>query len=330
MQDPGGSGLASAPFVRDAARTGRSRPERRRSARWTLALLLTVGVVALVPARAVAAPDPLTCQGYSEPRVFLDSQGWWVPQPGQTGQNFGHIHLSTCYPLYSTVSGTVPFDLQLVMHDNPGAIRRIRVYICSNQQNKQPCPEQPVVPLNLTCPSPGTCTFWQHVDVNTLNYPYDGLANIRFRVEALEPDGHTLRTSQYWLTDIENGNPPLTSPSDFIKARGWYSGGAGYSNADLKHSSWPPPTSGTWTINFQCGSTLEVLDCLVAVDPDFHAGSDGIVLFNQAGADRPSSVTLDLSTLTPGTHYLAIRSRTLVTKLASSSAGILKLPFTVS
>ena len=299
--------------------------------RFALVVALFSGPLALLPSPASATPDPLTCVGYNEPRVFLDSQAWWVPLPGQLGKNFGHIHLSTCYPLYSTVSGIVPFDLQMVMHDNPGYLDHIRIYICSNPQNKTPCPEQPIVRFHLTCPSPGTCTFWQHVDVDTRNYPYDGLANIRFRLEAIEPDGHVMRTSQYWLTNIQNGNPPLSPTKDSIQGRGWYSG-TGYSNVELKRSSWPPPSSGTWNIAFQCISTFDVYDCLVTVDPDFHAGNNGTVLYNEQGpaAEASHSVTLDLSTLSPGTHYLAIRARTVSTKLDSTSSGILKVPFVVA
>ena len=48
-------------------------------------------------AEAQTLPDSLTCEGYPEPRVFLESQSWWVdahrPYPG------AQIHWGTCFPL---------------------------------------------------------------------------------------------------------------------------------------------------------------------------------------------------------------------------------------
>lgn len=33
------------------------------------------------------APNPLTCEGYPESRIFLDAQAWWAPARGQTGDD---------------------------------------------------------------------------------------------------------------------------------------------------------------------------------------------------------------------------------------------------
>ena len=48
-------------------------------------------------AEAQTLPDSLSCEGYPEPRVFLESQSWWVdahrPYPG------AQIHWGTCFPL---------------------------------------------------------------------------------------------------------------------------------------------------------------------------------------------------------------------------------------
>src|SRR6266540_1253324 len=67
-----------------------------------------------------AAPNPLTCDGYPEPRVYVSSQAWWTRFPGQTGTDFGHVHQEACIPERQQMSADFNIDLRLIMHDNPG------------------------------------------------------------------------------------------------------------------------------------------------------------------------------------------------------------------
>ena len=95
----------------------------------TIAAVLAAMVVVLSGGPARAAPDPLTCQGYPEKRVYLESQSWWEPQKGPpehpgTGKQ-GHIHVETCFPLYQTLggTGTIGFDITIRLHNMPGQRR---------------------------------------------------------------------------------------------------------------------------------------------------------------------------------------------------------------
>lgn len=70
-------------------------------------------------------------------RVYLEAQSWWQKNPenrdfdnnGNPTDDFGHIHVGTCFPLDRTISGEVPFKILVIMHNyavrengNPGTI----------------------------------------------------------------------------------------------------------------------------------------------------------------------------------------------------------------
>ena len=61
------------------------------------------------------AQQPPDCSGYPEARVFLESQAWWwlsnKTDRVQTGDDFGHVHIGTCFPHAQTISGDVEFDV---------------------------------------------------------------------------------------------------------------------------------------------------------------------------------------------------------------------------
>ena len=87
-------------------------------------LLVALLVVSGIALPADAAPDPLSCAGYAERRQFVDAQAWWLNDPnrGFNGGDRGHAHMGACIPERERVSGTVPFDVRIVMHDNPGRL----------------------------------------------------------------------------------------------------------------------------------------------------------------------------------------------------------------
>jgi hypothetical protein len=277
----------------------------------------------LVPVGAHAEPNPVTCEGYPEARVFLEAQGWWVADPGQTGSDFGHLHMGTCFPLYQAVSGVVAFDVRTMMHDNPGELFHILPRVCLNSSGTcYNAPDVKFVPPH-TCET--DCEFWTRIDVDTARYPYDGLASIRFRAEALEPDGNKLRASNDWLVYVSNGNPV----NDFRQGRtligkGWYTG---QKYALPRLLTYPLPTTGVITLKVRCGASKNFKECLVSVDPDFHAGNDGNVLLRATSAGS-YQITLDTSAFSPGTHALVLRTKAL-SPLSSTLAGVLKVPFVV-
>ena len=288
--------------------------------------LMAVGLLAsmVVPVAARAEPhNPVTCEGYPEPRVFLEAQGWWVADPGQTGTDFGHIHMGTCFPLYQTVSGVVAFDVRTLMHDNPGELFHILPRVCQNPQGGcYNAPDVRFVPP-YTCET--DCETWAHIEIDTSQYAYDGLASIRFRAEVREPDGNVLRASNDWLVNVSNGKPVKNfSAGRVLFGKGWYTTQK-YAFARLL--TFPLPTVGVATLQVRCGASSNFRECLVTVDPDFHAGNDGTVLLRATSAGR-YKVTLDLSGFAPGVHALVVRTKA-VSPASSTLAGVLKVPFRV-
>src|SRR5215210_8747802 len=85
---------------------------------------LTAAVVTttFLPGVARATHAPGTCDGYPQPRVFLESQAWWQTAPSAFGSDFGHVHAGTCFPYLQSISGVVPFDVVTKLHDNPGLL----------------------------------------------------------------------------------------------------------------------------------------------------------------------------------------------------------------
>ena len=296
-------------------------------------------IAVFAPRTGAVVPDPLTCVGYAQPRVFLDAQGWWTAEGAQTGTNFGHIHVSTCFPLNQTVSGVVPFDIQIVMHKNPGTVVTIVPQLCYS--TGQTCLRYPDIGLDLRCDpvTEVTCTSWVHYDWDTSLYQYDGRTTFRFRTEVLEPDGTLLRTANEWLARVANGHPIRDfKPGTLIGGKGWYS--FGHYSAGWIDGGYPQPvTTGPWKVRFHCTSTKTAEtttpplgECLVTVDPDFHNGNEGTVLYRStSGSQAIAAVQIDLSTLAPGAHALVIRSTSVINPPSgpSTKAGILKVPFTV-
>jgi hypothetical protein len=106
-------------------------PNRKFLATWVICIVLmaVMHLLAAVEAEAAwpEAPNPLTCEGYPEARIFLDAQAWWSPAPGQAGEDFGHIHNATCAPHRQTLRGLVDFDIRLILHNNPGLVNELNV-----------------------------------------------------------------------------------------------------------------------------------------------------------------------------------------------------------
>lgn len=298
-----------------------------------------ISVVFATVSALADGPNPDTCTGYPEQRVFLESQGWWattghdgITDGNDQGNNLGHIHVGTCFPLFEPVSGTVGFDLKIRLHDNPGQLTHVQPFICANQQTTA-CYRAPdiVFSPSLTCAT--QCVFYQHVDIDTTRWAYDGMNAVRFRTEVLEPDGNVLRASNNWLMDIRNGNPMRTfiDGSAYLDAKGWYHGF--YSSVKV-YGGYTPNSSRPFTVLYKCGSTSEaVQDCLATVDPDFHAipPSFGEVVQDNASSKR-QTVTIDPAAYPVGSHNLVLRTCVHDTKSVPGKdahrCGVLKLPFT--
>jgi hypothetical protein len=279
-----------------------------------------------MPAIAAGNPDPLKCTGYPELRVFMDSQAWWTTTPGQKGTNHGHVHTSTCFPLQQTVKGIVPLDIRLTMHENPGKLTSLTIQIFGDygavvvaQKKFSPA---------LTCA--GTCEWWVHLDADTRKVPNDGWQEWRIRPKITEPDGKTMVGSTSWQTYLSNGKPRNDyRPPDLIQGKGWYTD-ASYAKARLDAGFPFALVSQSWTIKYRCESDgPPVSECLVTIDPNFHKGEVGTVLFQaNSSSQAQRTLTINPSQLAPGAHKLVIRS-SVAHPSGSTNAGVLVIPFTV-
>ena len=280
----------------------------------------------VVPAPVVAAPDPVTCSGYPEPRVFLDSQSWWTQTPGQNGTDNGHIHTSLCFPLHRTISGIVPLDIRLTMHENPGKLKSLTVQVFTDS-GATVVAKTSFNPA-LTCE--GTCQWWVHLEADTTKVPFDGRQEWRIRPKLDEPDGKTMVGSTSYQTYLANGKPRNDyRSSDLVQGKGWYTG-ASYAKARLDSGFPFAPVNSPWTIEFRCQSEgPPVSECLVTVDPDFHHGHGGTVLFHTTDSSQSKrTLTINPSQFGSGAHRLLIRS-SAAHPTGSTNAGILVIPFTV-
>jgi hypothetical protein len=281
---------------------------------------------------ASSGPDRLKCTGYPEPRIFLESQAWWITTPGQSGTDHGHVHVGTCFPYMQTLSGVVEFDVRVILHNNPGRLYRLMI------QAKHPrliAGAYPVL-LNLktdfTCPT--TCETWYHVALDTRILENDGRMEFRFRPHILQPDGQHMRASSGWDAIVKNGKPVDNYPpaGPFTEARGWYTD-AGYTNARLNSPLPLTPVSGI--VNFDVAlipgvDGLPVTHHTVTLDPNFHAVPvvPGIVLKDGLGEFR-GVISIDTRQLTNGAHRLVLRAEADNPR-GSTNGGVLVVPFTVN
>jgi hypothetical protein len=262
-----------------------------------------------------ASGNPVTCSGYAEPRTFLEVHAWWEGAPLAAGQ-IAHVHAGTCFPLGQTVSGQVPFDVRIVMHDNPGHLYRYETALFTDGQGAE---DVSVVDLDHRCAT--TCEFWVRTVVDTSG-ANDGWHEFRFKPRVRFSNGEVQLTSSGWPLRTENGNPDggFRDTSDGpwldIVGRGWYDG-HGYQNPVLRSVDAVLPgnvVSGLWQpeVRLDAGSEGDPATfSAVYIDPDFHHNDEdsnggGVVIGQWNGLQR-GPVAIDTSRLSNGWHTLALR-----------------------
>ncbi len=280
---------------------------RRLSLLAGFAAVAAAGVVHFSDSPARAAPDPSSCVGYAESRQFVDAQSWWTTTPGKTGSNFGHLHVGGCIPERETLTGTVPLDIRVVLHNNPGKLLPISVVLKTTATETTIA--KLAVPTGFSCPV-GTCALWLHYDLNTASFDRSGLQEIRYRAFVDEPDGNRMIASLNYQTSVSNGKTVSNvTRLPYPRGKGWYTG-AGYCEArmltvplpDAPISSWSPRVWSRWH-----GTTtdLPVTGHDIRLDADFHAGIPGTILKKGAGEFEG---TVSTGPLAAGTHKLSVRS----------------------
>ncbi|HEX6386868.1 MAG TPA: hypothetical protein VF177_19555 [Anaerolineae bacterium] len=274
-----------------------------------------------------AGSDSENCSGSTEPRIPLESQTWWWRRlPSQTGTDFGHVHVFTCFPSRQRVSGIVELDLKVVFHKNPGVLQRLHIqgwpdtdvdnsgtgceYITGNLW----CADD----LSLICKT-DDCVWWFKAQIDTGRFLSDGLKEFRIRATAATPDGLSMSNSTSWFMDVQNekGNETNSSYHDgrVLASRGWYDC-HGYTVAEIHVDGTPPnPVPPSWKVRVvakpgakeKCDHVDEVAHHLLTIDPDFHADDPGLVI-REAGGEFDGTVAIDTTQLSNGWHKLVLRA----------------------
>lgn len=282
--------------------------------RLLLALGLVCAFLAATPSPVQAAPDPTACTGYAEPRVFLEAQDWWKPTVSGT-EDFGHVHLGICFPLGQPVSGTVPFDFVVQLHENPGVLQNVRIHLLDgNGANHQVISVKVGQTAAQHCPAtPDQCSWVIPVPLNTTVAGTDGFLNFRPAAIVMHPGagGTKQFAGAAWPLDLANGKPVKNSISPLrIAGSSWYTGSL-YEEAEFL-SPLPATVSGVWTptVAMHPGAGGKAVDhSFASIDPAFHASppSEGRVLLDRTGAYK-GPVTIDTTTLPNGPHKLFLRA----------------------
>lgn len=306
---------------------------------WILLVALVLASGITLPAGAT--PDRLSCAGYAERRQFVEAQAWWLNDPdrGFNGGDRGHAHMGACIPERERVSGTVPFDVRIVMHDNPGMLTDLSAVF------KTPSTETTVARKHLsrTCNGGvGTCTFWYHFALDIDEFPASGLEEIRFRatIQERSPTGarEEMRPSvnfQVWVANDQPRSDVARYP--YLRGKGWYTG-PGYCEAAFLDKVPDRARSGVWRprvlLDDHAGGTAgdaQVTRHTVTLDPDFHAVPEDpghLVLRGRDGLPA-TALRIDTTKLANGAHKLHLRSDCDDPTKGSINSGVLVIPFTV-
>lgn len=300
-----------------------------------LALLTAVAVlVGFTASLTSASPDPLTCTGYPEPRAFAEAQTWWMTTAGQTGTDFGHVHVGACLPSEQRVSGTIGLDLRVIMHGSHGAkFDRIEPVAKTDAQETT---LGTYTGCRGTTTDTGTVTCWQHIDLDTTAYGLDGRQELRLRSWSRAPNGDMMHVSLNNFFDVRNGK--TVNPMDrlpYQRMKGWYgTEGVGYCEVRVLTPIVPGPVSGTirYDVEFPThADSLPITRHSAVLDPDFHAlpPVPGSALLSGNGPLARTTLTIDTTKLVDGAHRLVLRSD-CETPSGSTNSGVGVVRFVVS
>lgn len=329
-----------------------------------LLVAATVGsVLALPPSSADAAatdPELYECVGapadypnvyYPEPRVFLESQGWWSRRKTRPGSASEHIHVGVCFPQgmrwSADVDGTVRLDFRIGFHN------AFRFRVARFRGGIACCDATPGGGAQFDDTSAetkaliGSAMPDGHVYVTkTLDIDgagSDGRKEARFTVDLRRTtNGRRFFQSAGWQSYIERTETTIVDDyrgEDTVAARGWYEG-FGYTNASYaeRYSAAAPPTvSGTWRpkVRMRSGSGgAPVTSHRAHVDPDFHMGSAGWTV-KQGRGPFEGRLGVDTTRLANGWHKLVLVSNSKKISRRDkapngTSSGVQVIPFLVS
>jgi hypothetical protein len=169
----------------------------------------------------------------------------------------------------------VTFNVRVVRHDNLGPLVRVK-----GQDDKSN--NFYLVKPNIPCS--GDCTDWFTATVDTTKMP-DGLRLFRWYADVEHANGNTQTARSGWPLDVENGKSDSNgATAGQYKYQNWYR----EANPAKDWGYTGPIITRTGPLTFSVKCTTNggpAIDrSIIHVDPDFHAGEDGTILKDVAGA----------------------------------------------
>lgn len=326
----------------------------------TVFALLGLGFAVMAAQPAGAEPDSYECVGapadypnrlYPEPRVFLESQGWWSAGRTTPGGASVHIHVGVCFPQglawNPDADGKVRLDFRIMLHNASNyKVARFRggIACCDAIPGGGAGFDDTTAETKALIASAmpnGYVYLTKLLDVHGAGS--DGRKEARFTVDLRH--GRTGRRSfqsSGWQSYVDNPDTTVVAhyrSRDTVTARGWYEG-FGYTNAtygDVYCAGSPPTVAGVWTpkVKMAPGSGgARVTSHRAHVDPDFHAGSPGWVVKRGRGS-FDGRLSIDTTRLANGLHKLVLvanaRKISWRDRVANgTSSGVQVIPFVVS
>jgi hypothetical protein len=252
------------------------------------------------PPSASAAPPPSSsdpaanCLGepadhpvvsYPERRVFYEAQGWWAERrPNGTVPRLGdaeYLHVGSCFP-EGAGPGRYRIDARVMGHMLPvdSEITTTRLdedggagTVASLEWNRSIAPDEV-----------DTGPLWRRATVSV-----DG-GELRYLTKVVRPDGDEIHASTGWQVGV------LSRDSVYERhARGWYTCHE-YSNPwvmrglPFPYDGVPAGQAFSFPVRYAdgAGGPSEVTRGETRLDPDLHAGDNGVLLDSWSGATPAS------------------------------------------
>lgn len=245
------------------------------------------------PDECVGAPADYPNRYYPEPRVFLESQGWWSARRTSPGTASAHIHVGLCFPQGVAWSpdaeGMARLDFRIVFHNaSHYRVARFRggIACCDAIAGGGAQFDDTSVETKALIASamPDSHVYVTKV-LDLDGAGSDGRKEARFTVDLRDTrTGRRFFQSAGWKSYIDRPDVLGTSdyrPGDIATARGWYEG-FGYTNAsygDFYCAARPPTVSGVWApkVRMQPGSGgAPVTYHRAHLDPELPRGLGGL------------------------------------------------------
>lgn len=283
--------------------------------------LFRAGLVLLVAALLVMTPPVATA---AAPCVDLEAQNWWT-DAGKTDADAQHIHLSTCFPAARTgavLSGTVPLDVRVQLHNNPGKTYYVAVHDSQMVMSN-------IVPLAIGPCMQCESTVRLNVDSTKRG---DGNRQWKIHVDTHSPDHRDAGVSTTWTVLVKNTTRISPAVKDWLEAKSWIpNSGFHYTSAALRSPVPIAPVSGNWAFNWRTAAYSNagpITSHAVYLDSAFHATpmSYGTIV-KQGSGGFSGTTTIDTTKLSNGPHRLLLRADQKAT--AGTATGIQVVSFVV-